>query len=86
MRELDIRPESLGFRDVVKDGREALMVPCGNRDALADAMVALLDDETLRLRLGRTGRREAEQYAWSRVTERVLELYGSVLARRSVAA
>ena len=76
----------LGFRDVVKDGREALMVPCGNRDALADAMVTLLDDETLRLRLGRTGRREAEQYAWSRVTERVLELYGSVLARRSVAA
>lgn len=76
----------LGFRDVVKDGREALMVPCGNRDALADAMVALLDDETLRTRLGRTGRREAEQYAWSRVTERVLELYGSVLARRSVAA
>jgi len=76
----------LGFRDVVKDGREALMVPCGNRDALADAMVTLLDDETLRVRLGRTGRREAEQYAWSRVTERVLELYGSVLARRSVAA
>jgi len=48
--------------------------------------VVMLDDETLRLRLGRTGRREAEQYAWSRVTERVLELYGSVLARRSVAA
>jgi phosphatidylinositol alpha-mannosyltransferase len=76
----------LGFRDVVKDGREALMVPCGNRDALADAMVTLLDDETLRVRLGRTGRREAEQYAWSRVTERVLELYGSVLARRAAAA
>ena len=26
----------LGFRDVVVDGREALMVPCGDRDALAD--------------------------------------------------
>jgi phosphatidyl-myo-inositol alpha-mannosyltransferase len=76
----------LGFRDVVKDGREALMVPCGNRDALADAMVSLLDDETLRTRLGKTGRREAEQYAWPRVTERVLEQYDSVLARRSAAA
>ena len=29
----------LGFRDVVKDGREALMVPCGDKDALADAIV-----------------------------------------------
>lgn len=76
----------LGFRDVVKDGREALMVPCGDRDALADAMVLLLDDESLRVRLGKTGRIEAEQYAWPRVTDRVLSLYDSVLARRSVAA
>ena len=76
----------LGFRDVVKDGREALMVPCGNRDALADAIVTLLDDETLRMRLGQTGRREAEQYSWPRVTQRVLEQYDSVLARRSAAA
>jgi phosphatidylinositol alpha-mannosyltransferase len=76
----------LGFRDVVKDGREALMVPCGDRDALADAMVALLDDETLRTRLGKMGRREAELYAWPYVTQRVLEQYDSVLARRSAAA
>ena len=34
----------LGFRDVVVDGREALMVPCGDRDALADALVRVLDD------------------------------------------
>ena len=65
----------LGFRDVVKNGREALMVPCGDRDALADAIVTLLDDETLRVRLGKVGRREAEQYSWPRVTETVLDLY-----------
>jgi phosphatidylinositol alpha-mannosyltransferase len=76
----------LGFRDVVKNGREALMVPCGNRDSLADAMVTLLDDETLRTRLGKTGRREAQQYAWPCVAQRVLEQYDSVLARRSAAA
>ncbi|MEO7103325.1 MAG: glycosyltransferase family 4 protein [Gemmatimonadaceae bacterium] len=76
----------LGFRDVVKDGREALMVPCGDRNALADAMVTLLDDETLRTRLGKTGRRESEQYSWPRVTQSVLEQYDSVLARRSAAA
>ena len=71
----------LGFRDVVKHGREALMVPCGDRDALADAMVTLLDDETLRVRLGKVGRREAEQYSWSCVTETVLDLYEDVLAK-----
>ena len=73
----------LGFRDVVKNGREALMVPCGDRDALAEAMVTLLDDETLRVRLGKRGRREAEQYSWPRVTESVLDLYDTILSRRS---
>ena len=45
----------LGFRDVVVDGREALMVPCGDRDALADALVRVLDDEGLAIQLGTTG-------------------------------
>ena len=76
----------LGFRDVVKDGREALMVPCGDRGALADALVRVLDDPLLANRLGRAGRLEALGYSWSRVTERVLELYQSVLAPVAIVA
>jgi glycosyltransferase involved in cell wall biosynthesis len=43
--------------------------------------VRLLDDETLRARLGKRGRQEAEQYSWGRVTEAVLDIYTAVLAR-----
>src|SRR5438034_9705228 len=70
-----------GFRDVVKHEREALMVHCGDRDDLADALVRLLDDETLRARLGTRGRQEAQQYSWTRVTEAVLDIYTAVLGR-----
>jgi phosphatidylinositol alpha-mannosyltransferase len=70
-----------GFRDVVKHEREALMVHCGDRDALADALVRLLDDETLRARLGKRGRQEAELYSWAKVTEAVLDIYTAVLGR-----
>ncbi len=70
-----------GFRDVVRDEREALMVHCGDRDALSDALVRLLDDETLRARLGKRGRQEALKYSWPRVTEAVLDIYTSVLGR-----
>jgi phosphatidylinositol alpha-mannosyltransferase len=70
-----------GFRDVVKHEREALMVHCGDTEALADSLVRLLDDETLRARLGKRGRQEAEQYSWSRVTEAVLDIYTAVLGR-----
>jgi len=68
----------LGFRDVVVDGREALMVPCGEREALADALVRILDDEGLAIQLGTTGRINSLQYSWSRVTSRVLDVYQSV--------
>ena len=71
----------LGFQDVVENGREALMTPCGDRDALADALVQLLDDEGLRIQLGTTGRHESLQYAWPRVTSQVLDVYHAVMGR-----
>jgi glycosyltransferase involved in cell wall biosynthesis len=74
----------LGFRDVVKHEREALMFHCGDVDALADDLVRLLDDETLRARLGKTGRQNAQAYGWSSVTAAVLDVYTAVLGASPV--
>src|SRR3954452_11021718 len=76
----------LGFRDVVVDGREALMVPCGDRDALADALVRVLDDQGLAIQLGTTGRQNSLEYSWARVTSRVLDVYQNVLGNVAVGA
>jgi phosphatidylinositol alpha-mannosyltransferase len=73
----------LGFRDVVAHEREALMTHCGDAEALADALVRLLDDESLRIQLGTAGRHEAMQYSWPRVTSQVLEVYQTVLGQRA---
>jgi phosphatidylinositol alpha-mannosyltransferase len=75
----------LGFRDVVANEREALMVPCGDRDALADALVRVLDDEGLAIQLGTTGRQNSLEYSWARVTSRVLDVYQNVLGHVPVA-
>jgi phosphatidyl-myo-inositol alpha-mannosyltransferase len=75
----------LGFRDVVMHGREALMVPCGDPEALANGLVHLLDDEGLRLRLGETGRRRAFHYDWRSVSAEVLGLYWDVLSPPKIA-
>jgi phosphatidyl-myo-inositol alpha-mannosyltransferase len=74
----------LGFQDVVVNGREALMTPCGNRDALADALVQLLDDEGMRIQLGTAGRHESMRYSWPRVTSQVLDVYHAVMGRVAV--
>jgi phosphatidylinositol alpha-mannosyltransferase len=71
----------LGFRDVVKHEREALMFHCGDVGALADDLVRLLDDETLRARLGKVGRQNAQAYGWPSVTAAVLDVYTAVLGR-----
>jgi phosphatidylinositol alpha-mannosyltransferase len=73
----------LGFRDVVMHGREALMVPREDRDALTNGLVHLLDDEALRIRLGETGRRRALEYDWRRVTAAILDVYQDVLSPHS---
>jgi phosphatidylinositol alpha-mannosyltransferase len=69
----------LGFCDVVQDDREALMVPCGDINAIADALVRVLDDSALASRLGETGRANALDYSWASVTSQVLEVYQSIL-------
>ena len=74
----------LGFRDVVKHEREALMFHCGDVNALADDLVRLLDDETLRARLGKAGRQNAQAYGWSSVTAAVLDVYTAVLGNSRV--
>ncbi|CAN5134189.1 glycosyltransferase family 4 protein [soil metagenome] len=70
-----------GFRDVVKHEREALMVPPRDHRAMAEALTRLLDDETLRARMGKAGRQQALRYDWRNVTDEVLSVYVEVLGR-----
>ena len=56
-----------------------------NRDGRAikaDYRAVELDDETLRARLGKAGRQEAQLYGWSSVTEAVLDIYAGVLGSK----
>jgi phosphatidylinositol alpha-mannosyltransferase len=65
----------VGFRDVVKHEREALLVPVDDVGAHAAALERLLDDDLLARRLGDAGRAEALRYAWPAVTDQVLATY-----------
>ena len=51
-----------GIPDVVKSGKEGLLVDTGAVDALAAAMTRLVRDEPLRLELGRQARERAAQF------------------------
>ena len=64
-----------GYSSVITHGREGLLVPPKDEEALADALAALLKDETLRRRLSTAGTLNVQEYRWERVARRVMDCY-----------
>lgn len=73
-----------GYRDVLSDGQQALLVPPKDADRLAEALIRLLRDAELRAQLGANGRATAQGYAWDRVAAEVLAYYTETIHRRAL--
>jgi phosphatidylinositol alpha-mannosyltransferase len=63
-----------GYAQVATPGT-GILVPPGDPDALAGAVVELLEDEERRRRLGAAARKAAEPYSWDRIAGRLLGIY-----------
>jgi glycosyltransferase involved in cell wall biosynthesis len=56
-----------------------LLVPAGDSEALARALIGLLDDAGCRARMGDAGRRRVQQrFGRSTMIDRLLEVYSEV--------
>jgi glycosyltransferase involved in cell wall biosynthesis len=68
-----------GIPETVADGETGILVPPDDPDALADAQLRLLDDETLRIQMGKAGRRRAEElFTWKKRLDEWDALYSSL--------
>lgn len=70
-----------GVAEAVIEDETGLLVPQGDGDALANAIVCVLSDDALRARLGAGGRAHAETQDWSVIAGRVRDLYRHMLDR-----
>ncbi|MDI6872770.1 MAG: glycosyltransferase family 4 protein [Actinomycetota bacterium] len=73
-----------GYRSVVEDGVQGLLVPPGDPEALASAILALVEDAHLRRRLAEAGRERAEEYSWERLVAKVEEAYREALETKAL--
>jgi phosphatidylinositol alpha-mannosyltransferase len=64
-----------GYASVMKDGVEGIMVPPKAKDALAGALIQLLNNPGLRHEMGARGRKKAEECDWPNVAQRVNQYY-----------
>jgi phosphatidylinositol alpha-mannosyltransferase len=73
-----------GYRDVARDGQEALLVEPRNPDDLADALRTVLDDQDRRDALIAAGRARAEEFSLDRLAESFLDVYERAIAAARV--
>jgi len=69
-----------GYREVVRDGVDGLLVPPNDATALASAIRRVLSEPDLASALASAGRTRAETFSWDAVVPRLEAVYDRVLA------
>ena len=67
-----------GYREVVDNGVQGVLVEPEKPEALAAALISLLRDPQRRHALSASGREKAQYYAWPTIAARVLDFYAAV--------
>lgn len=71
-----------GYREVLEDSKQGLLVPPGSVTGLADALDELLRDPDRRTQLGQAGSLKARAYAWSEIADKIGDAYASAASPR----
>jgi glycosyltransferase involved in cell wall biosynthesis len=71
-----------GPPEIVTDGVDGVLVDPQDTQALAAAVLGLLDDPERAERIGAAGRRRVEDFTWERVVDRYEDLYAGLAAVR----
>lgn len=69
-----------GYRDVVREGVDGVLVPRGDATALAEALRDLGLDAVRRREMALAATESAQRFAWPRVADEVLDAYGDAIA------
>ena len=71
-----------GYATVVEDGAQGLLVEPKDDQALAAALLKLINNPQVRQQMGARGRAHSERYSWPRVSAQVLDYYQGLLEER----
>ncbi len=69
-----------GYRDVVRDGEDGVLVPAGDPVALGETLRAIALDSSTRARMATCARERAERFAWPHVAAECAGAYEQAIA------
>ncbi|MFH1312022.1 MAG: glycosyltransferase family 4 protein [Candidatus Eisenbacteria bacterium] len=70
-----------GYREVVTDGVDGILVKPGDTAGLAGALGRLVRDSELRTTMGRMGQKKAILFDWPRIARRIADIYADLHTR-----
>ena len=76
-----VSTDNLGIREYGIDGKNCLIVPPRNPEAMADAILRLLSDKDLCRKLSEEGLKTAQQFTWDKTVDKVEKLFKEALSR-----
>lgn len=79
-----IATKTTGFRDILKHGKTALMVNPKSSSEIADSIISLLSNASLRNNLAKNANRDARRYDWRPIIEEYEELYNEITSKRHI--
>jgi phosphatidylinositol alpha-mannosyltransferase len=69
-----------GYRDVVRDGVDGMLVPAGDPQAVAEALRDLWEEPGRRASMARAAANDVQRFAWPRIAAEVMEAYEEAIA------
>ena len=68
-----------GYRDVVRNGKDGVLVPVGDAVALGETLLELASDPKRRAEMGEAALESAERFAWPNVAKEIESVYEEAL-------
>ena len=63
---------------IVKDHVNGFLSEFGDRDSFADNVIKLIENESLRKKMGETNLRDSHKYEWKQIAKEILDVYKTV--------
>jgi phosphatidylinositol alpha-mannosyltransferase len=75
-----VASDIVGYREVVRDGVDGVLVPPGDPQALAAALLVLWAQPEQRARMGHVAAADVQRFAWRPIAAQVLDAYREAIA------
>lgn len=74
-----VTTDSKGMREYAVDGKTALVVPPQNPERLAESIIRLLENDSLRKKIAQAGLEKAREFTWDMAIDWLEELFGRAI-------